>query len=411
VTPRDRERQYVAGLLSGRDAAKEVRGFGLAGYLRARYEQLYDERLGEQRQIARRQLLYSLGANLATGVVLGATLLLVTWLTISGRVALAQAGVAVAGVALAGSRLAQAGYAAGSLSEAALYLDDYVAFLDLLPKAVAARPTADAPRGFERLRVEDVSFTYPSGAEPALRDVSMEIAKGEVVALVGENGSGKTTLAKLLAGLYTPDKGRIRWDGTDTSTVDPQQLRRSVAVIFQDFLHYHLPARDNSGLGRHEAIHDLGAIKRAAEHADADRFVTALRAGYETMLGPEFLGGTDLSIGQWQRMALARAFFRDAPFVILDEPTAALDPRAEHDLFERIRALLTDRTVLLISHRFSSVRSADRIYVLDQGLVVEHGTHEELMTREGINAELFTLQAKAYLEPVIPEEYRDPGRT
>jgi ATP-binding cassette, subfamily B, bacterial len=175
-------------------------------------------------------------------------------------------------------------------------------------------------------------------------------------------------------------------------------------VIFQDFLHYHLPARDNIGLGRYEAIRDLEAIKRAAYHADADRFVTALRAGYETMLGPEFLGGTDLSIGQWQRMALARAFFRDAPFVILDEPTAALDPRAEHDLFARIRALLSDRTVLLISHRFSSVRSADRIYVLDQGMVVEHGTHEERTTREGVYAELFALQAKAYLEPAAPEE-------
>ena len=249
MTPRDRERQYVAGLLSDRDAAKEVRGFGLAGYLRARYEHLYDERLGELRQIARRQLLYSLGANLATGAVLGATLLLVTWLTLSGRVALAQAGVAVAGVALAGSRLAQAGYASGSLSEAALYLDDYVAFLDLLPQAVAARPTAEAPRGFERLRVDGVSFTYPSGAQAALRDVSMEITNGEVVALVGENGSGKTTLAKLLAGLYAPDQGHIRWDGTDTATVDPEQLRRSVAVIFQDFLHYHLPARDRTTSG------------------------------------------------------------------------------------------------------------------------------------------------------------------
>jgi ATP-binding cassette, subfamily B, bacterial len=398
MTPRDRERMYVASLLGDRDAAKEVRGFGLAPHLRARYARLYEERLDELHRIARRQLWYSLSANLATGTVLGATLLLVGWLTLSGRVALAQAGIAVAGVAVAGSRLAQAGYSAGALSEAALYLDDYIKFLDLLPKAIAERPTAPAPSGFRRLRVEGLSFTYPSGKTPALRDVSMEVRRGEVVALVGENGSGKTTLAKLLAGLYSPTAGRILWDDVDIGTVDPEQLRRAVAVIFQDFLRYHLPARDNIGLGRYQAIDDLSGIQRAAYHADADGFIKDLRSGYDTMLGPEFVGGTDLSIGQWQRMALARAFFRDAPFVILDEPTAALDPRAEHDLFERIRALLEDRTVLLISHRFSSVRSADRIYVLDQGKVVENGTHDELVAAHGLYAELFALQAKAYLQ-------------
>ena len=360
MTPRDRERQYLAGLLTGRDAAKEVRGFGLAGYLRRRYQRLYDERLSELRQVGRRQLRYTLLANLGTGAVLGGTLLLIAWLTLSHRVQIAQAGIAVAGVALVGSRLTQAGYAAGALAEAALYMDDYGAFLALLPQAVAARPAAAAPRGFRRLTVEGVRFTYPAGTQPALRAVSLEIAAGEVVALVGENGSGKTTLAKLLAGLYAPDAGTIRWDGVDIATVDPDDLRRSVAVIFQDFLHYHLPARDNIGLGRHEAAGDLAAIRRAAAQADADERIRKLPDGYDTMLGPELIGGTDLSIGQWQRLALARAFFRDAPFVVLDEPTAALDPRAEHDLFQRIRALLAERTVLLISHRFSSVRFLKR---------------------------------------------------
>jgi ATP-binding cassette subfamily B protein len=252
--------------------------------------------------------------------------------------------------------------------------------------------------------VEAITFTYPSGARPALSDVCMDIRAGEVVALVGENGSGKTTLAKLLAGLYRPDSGRIRWDAADIADVDPEDLRRSVAVIFQDFLRYHLPARDNIGLGRHTAIHDLAGIRDAARHADADGFIGELADGYDTMLGPEFIGGTDLSIGQWQRIALARAFFRDAPFIILDEPTAALDARAEHDLFERIRALLAGRTVLLISHRFSSVRSADRIYVLDGGRVVEAGSHDQLMDRGGLYAELFTLQARAYLEAARPDQ-------
>jgi ABC-type multidrug transport system fused ATPase/permease subunit len=310
---------------------------------------------------------------------------------------LSEAAIAVAGVAVVGARLTAAGYSSGSLSEAGLYMDDYVAFMEELPRAVARRPSGPAPTGFRRLHVDGVTFMYPSGDRPALTDVSLHIDAGEVVALVGENGSGKTTLAKLLARLYAPQRGSIRWDGVDISGADPDELRRSVAIIFQDFLHYYLKARDNIGFGRHEAIEKLEEIRDAARHADADAFIAALPSGYETMLGPEFEGGTDLSAGQWQRIALARAFFRDAPFVILDEPTAALDPRAEHDLFERIRALLTGRTVLVISHRFSSVRSADRIYVLEEGRVIEHGTHADLMTTGGLYAELFSLQAASYL--------------
>jgi ATP-binding cassette, subfamily B, bacterial len=397
MTPRDRERQYLASLLADRDPAKEVRSFGLAAYLRRRHDELYEERIAELRRVARRQLIFSLLANLGIAAVLATTLLFVGWLTLQGGVPVTAAGMAVAGVAIVGERLTSAGYAAGSLAEAGLYLDDYLAFLKLLPQLARARPTAAAPARFHQVEVDGVSFTYPSAEEPALKDVSLTVRAGEVVALVGENGSGKTTLAKLLAGLYQPETGQVRWDGVDIATVDPEQLRRSIAVIFQDFVRFHLTARDNVAFGRVEAADDEPGIRAAARQAGAEEFLAALPKGYGTLLGPQFEGGTDLSVGQWQRVALARAFFREAPFVVLDEPTAALDSRAEHELFERIRTLLAGRTVLLISHRFSSVRTADRIYVLEAGRVVETGTHEELMRSRGLYAELFSLQAAAYL--------------
>ncbi len=394
----DRQRTYVASLLQDRDSAKEVRAFGLAGHLRRRYEDLYDDRMAELRRLASRQIWINLLANSAIMVVLAATLLFVTWLTLSGRVPLASAGIAVAGAALVGGRLASFGWSIGALSGSARHLEDFLVFEAMLPEIRKAQPTGAAPATFTTLSASQVVFRYPAAAEPAVRGVTLEIAAGEVVALVGENGSGKTTLAKLLAGLYPPEHGTIEWDGVDMSTVDPDAWRDRVAVIFQDFERFHLSAAENIGLGRIASIGDEPAIHAAARQSGADDFIAKLPDGYETMLGPEFSGGTDLSMGQWQRIALARAFFRGAPVIILDEPTAALDPRAEKELFDRIRSLLAGRTVLLISHRFSSVRSADRIYVLDAGQVVEAGDHDTLMALGGIYAELFTLQAAAYLD-------------
>jgi len=241
-----------------------------------------------------------------------------------------------------------------------------------------------------------VTFGYPGSERVALRDVSVRIEPGEVVALVGANGSGKTTLAKLLAGLYLPSEGRVCWAGKDSREVDRREVLAHTAIVFQDFMQYALSAGDNIGLGRHERASDTAGIVRAAEQAGADRDLSALPDGYQTLLGPAFIDGTDLSTGQWQRVALARTFFRDAPLVILDEPTAALDAKAEHELFARIGELFADRSVLLISHRFSTVRAADRIYVLNEGSVVESGTHVELLAAGGTYAELFMLQASPY---------------
>ena len=409
MTPRDRERSYLASLLTGRDAAKEVRAFGLAGFLRARHDRLYDERIAEMRRVSSRQLRTVAAADLASSATIAFAVVGVLWLAVSGHLALSSAAAGAAALVLLGQRLAFAGQSAGMLQESAMFLNDFLAFAGPAgtPRSgeAAAPPPgeAGAPMGsdarsarFGAITADAVSFRYPGSERVALHEVSLRIEPGEVVALVGANGSGKTTLAKLLAGLYLPGEGRICWDGQDTRDVDNRELLSRSAIIFQDFIRYALSAGDNIALGRHERHEDTASIVRAAEHAGADADIGTLPEGYQTLLGPAFINGTDLSQGQWQRIALARTFFRDAPLVILDEPTAALDAKAEHELFARIRELLAGRSVLLISHRFSTVRSADRIYVLSSGRVAESGTHEELIAADGIYAELFSLQALPY---------------
>jgi ATP-binding cassette subfamily B protein len=396
LTPADRERGYLMQLLTERDSAKEVRAMGLPGYLRRRWDRLYAARIEELRTVTRRQLRWSLLAALASALVIGGTLAVLIALALGGELSLASAAAAAGAMILIGQRLAYAGFSSEALLESAMFIEDYLAFVQDAPPGESHSVADGGPRRMGGVAAEDVWFTYPSGETPALRGVSLRIEPGEVVALVGANGSGKTTLAKLLGALYLPDHGRVLLHGADTATADRAALRRDVAVVFQDFLRYALPARDNIALGRHDRSGDEAAIRAAAERAGADRDIEALANAYDTQLGPVFFGGVDLSLGQWQKIALARVFFRDAPFVILDEPTAALDARAEHELFARIRELFEDRSVLLISHRFSTVREADRIHVLDGGTVVEAGAHDELMARGGLYSELFSLQASAY---------------
>jgi ATP-binding cassette subfamily B protein len=284
----------------------------------------------------------------------------------------------------------------GQLYESALFIQDFNNFVHFAPGTSHFTGTAPPPLHIGDLRARDLTFTYPSRQQPSLSEINIEIRAGQVVALVGENGSGKTTLAKLLAGLYLPQEGCITWGDQDLTTMNINLVRGRVAVLFQDFVHYFLSARANISMGRWEREGDEPAVREAAARSGAQSFVEDLPHGYDTYLGPQFFGGSDLSGGQWQRVALARAFFRDAELVILDEPTAALDPRAEADLFSVVRQLFSGRSVVLISHRFATVRLADHIYVLDQGKMVEHGTHDQLMARNGLYAELFTLQASAF---------------
>lgn len=392
-----REKDYLRTVLTGRDEAKEVRAFGIATLLRRRYDDLYDHEIAESLKLARRNLGRSLTSSTLTILMSAGVLLLLAWLVLHQGMAISAAAAAVAAIQMMSTRIEGVLNGATNIFETSLFLEDYQSFIDLRPVIEEKRPTGMAPEGFRRLEVRDVAFSYPGSKRQALKGVSLEINRGEIIALVGENGSGKTTLAKLLAQLYPPSSGRILWDGTDTADLEPDGLRKSIALIFQDFVKFKLTARENIGMGRHDKFDDVEAIFAAARRSGADSFMRKLPQGYETILAKEFKGGRDLSVGQWQRVALARAFFRDAPFIILDEPTAALDPRAEKELFDHIRELTEGRSVLLISHRFSSVRSADRIYVLQEGTVVEDGTHEELMRNSGLYAELFTMQASAYL--------------
>jgi ATP-binding cassette, subfamily B, bacterial len=406
-TPGDRRRAYLYQTLSRKEEAQEVRAFQSDHYLRSEHDRLYRERMVALRTTVRRRLLYGSLAGLVTAAVtVGAILMLLAFVRI-GRLTVGDAAVALGAVVLVAGRLRALVGSGGSLYEGALFLEDFTAFVASAPlgrrvpqptSSATSRTTVNpqALNAFQRLDLRDVSFTYPSRTEPSLRGVSLTIERGEIIALVGENGSGKTTLTKLLAGLYRPTGGTLLWDGQDTADIELGAMREHVAVIFQDFARYFLTARENIAISRTGVIGDERRLRDAARSAGADHFLAGLPAGYASLLGPAFYGGSDLSTGQWQRVALARAYFRDAPVLILDEPTASLDPRGEYEIFQQVRRLAEGHTVVLVSHRFSSVRAADRILVLKGGRIVEEGSHAALLRHSGLYAELFHLQAEGY---------------
>lgn len=396
----DRKRAYIQSVLTRKEEAKEIRSFNLGQFFRQRWDDLYDWRIKKLRQVMRTRLRLGISAAMAMSLLMAGAVAFLAWLVSTHRLSLAGAGAAAAAILLLGGQLQTVASAIGQLFESSLFIEDFNSFVRSMPLMVTHSHGGRRvpPSRFDRMEARDVTFTYPSRSTPSLQGASIEVRAGEVVALVGENGSGKTTLAKVLAGLYRPESGMVLWDGAETSDFDPHLWRERVAVLFQDFVHYFLTARENIGAGQWTRMDDTEALEEAAERAGVADLLARMPHGYDSLLGPQFLGGVDISGGEWQRIALARGFFRDAPFIILDEPTAALDPRSEAALFANIRELFVGRSTLLISHRFSSVRSADRIYVLEKGRVIENGTHEQLMSLGGLYAELFTLQAAAYLD-------------
>jgi ATP-binding cassette subfamily B protein len=395
-SPETRMQMYLETVLAREDHAKEVKLFELGPLLLDRYRQIFRKVFKEDRALTIRRDTWGFFLGLISTAAFYAAYAWIAVSAVRGAITLGEMTMYVLlfrqGQAAVSASLA----AIGGMYEDNLYLSTLYEYLDTPVDA----PLGSATRGpdpSDGVRFEQVRFTYPGAAEPAVEDVSFHLRPGESLALVGENGSGKTTLIKLLTRLYLPSSGRIMLEGLDLAEWDPGVLRRRVGVIFQDFARYQLKVGENIGVGDVQRFEDEALWREAAELSTAMPFVDELPQGFDTQLGKWFKDGRELSGGQWQKIALARAFMRrGADILVLDEPTAAMDARAEAEVFERFRKLAVGRMVILISHRFSTVRMADQILVIQGGRILERGTHEELMQQHGHYANLFALQAKGY---------------
>jgi ATP-binding cassette subfamily B protein len=396
LTELQRDRTYLEYLMSDRAEAQEVRALDIASTLRSWHGRLWDARLAKLRTLVKRRLTLSVVGVTVTTAVLVATLSFAFVLAARGSITIGDAAVAIVGLQQLSGRLQSAGSAASSVHEGVTFLRDFEAFRATLPVIRERRPTGVPPTPPSVITVDNLGYRYPGAPVDALNSVSFEVRRGQIVAVVGANGSGKTTMAKLLGSLLAPTRGTITWDGVDIATCDPSLIRAQIAPVFQDYAKYLLTIRRAIGLGDARRLEDEEALWHAARRAGVDEVIKAQESGLEARLGKPFTNGIDLSIGQWQRLAIARALFRDATVLLLDEPSASLDPRAESDLFNLLHSMCSDRIVVFVSHRFATVRSADLVLVMDQGDVVEQGTHDDLMSAGGLYHELFQLQASRY---------------
>ena len=398
-TPESRRLQYTRDMLLTPEPAKDVRLYGLASFFRRHYGEIFDRTMGSLERLRRRLAISMTMASLLSALGSGAVYLYVVWLIVNGEGSIGDLVLYGGAAALFQATLPMLGFDVGFLSTLSfVFLPSLYRVLETpTDLAVPENPTP-APKPIRSgIVFENVSFSYPGNPRPVLRDLSFSIRRGECLALVGRNGAGKTTIVKLSLRLYDPSAGRILLDGVDLREYDLDDLRREIGAIFQDFVRFELTAGENVGLGDVRAMEDSERILAAASKAGAAELLAMLPDGPGTWIGREF-GGRELSGGEWQKLALARAFMRDSQLLVLDEPTANLDVQTEYEIYLRFHQLTRDRTTVLISHRFSTVRMADRIIYLADGRIQEEGSHAELMALGGQYAHLYGLQSASYLD-------------
>ena len=394
--PETRQQVYLETVVAREDYAKEVQLYGLGGRLVDQYDAIFQGLYHDDRSLTLRRGLWGYALGLLSTAAFYGSYGWIAYATVAGSISLGEMTMYLLVFKQGQSAFSASLTAIGGMYEDNLYLSNLYAYLDQPVPAALGTATA-GPDPTDGVRFEGVGFTYPGADRPALADVSFHLRPGEKLALVGENGSGKTTLIKLLTRLYTPSTGRVTLDGLDLKDWDVTALRRRIGVIFQDFVRYQFLVGHNIAVGDQSAWEDEPRWQEAAEQGLAAPFIDQLPEGYRTQLGRWFKGGQELSIGQWQKIALARAFMRkEADLLVLDEPTSAMDAVAEERIFEHIRGAAADQMAILISHRFSTVRMADHIIVLDRGRIIEQGDHASLMASDGQYARLFSLQARGY---------------
>ncbi len=397
LTPMRRELDYLRTLGTSRESAKELKIFGLAPWLRERFSGITDHVIDENRKMARRRLGWGAVFGILGSLGYYGAYAYVVIQALQGKITVGSLQFLVNTIGGTSNQIAALFSTFSSIADQSLFLTDLIEFFAMKPRIQSAPDAIPAPRPIrEGFDFQKVCFHYPGVERLVLKDLSLRLEPGERIALVGANGQGKTTLVKLLTRLYDPSSGRILLDGVDLREYDIDSLQREIGVIFQDFVRFDMPARANIGVGRLEHIDNESRIREAAGKSRADEILRKLPGDLDQMLGRRFEGGVDLSGGEWQKFALARAYLRDAQVLILDEPTAALDAIAEYEVFKRFSELTEGRMALLISHRFSTVRMADRIVVLEGGAIREQGTHQQLMALGGRYAEMFELQAANY---------------
>jgi ATP-binding cassette, subfamily B, bacterial len=396
-TPIKRQLDYLRVVGGSKEAAKELKLFGLKDFFTGRFTKLSNQIYGEDVALARRRLIATAFLSILATLGYYSAYAFVVWRTIRGGLTIGQFTLLAGAIASASLNIQQIFSTVASIADQALFLTDLLAFFKMEP-TIKSKPNAlAAPRpitgGFEFI---NVSFSYPGSPRRILNGLNFHLHPGERVALIGENGQGKTTIVKLITRLYDPTVGQILLDGIDLREYSLEDLYRQIGVIFQDFMRYEMTARENIAVGKIEEIANLPLIADSAEKSMAAEVIAKLPANLEQMLGRRFEGGVDLSGGEWQKVALARAYLRDAQLLILDEPTAALDARSEYQVFQRFAELTLGKMALFISHRFSTVRMADRIVVLENGNIVEEGNHDYLAHLGGRYAEMFEMQAASY---------------